>query len=53
MNFNILFKLCGAAMLVLSLNACSTMTEMGNSMMTGASQGVDAVKDIFTPSENK
>ncbi len=53
MKSNIIFKLCGAIMLALTLNACTTMSEMGTTVMSGASKGVDAVKDIFTPAEKK
>ena len=53
MKSNIFLKICGAVLLVLTLNACTTMSEMGTTVMSGASKGVDAVKDVFTPAEKK
>jgi hypothetical protein len=53
MNFNAFLKIAGAAMLVLTLNGCATITDLGTTVSNTASKAGDAVKGIFTPAEKK
>lgn len=46
-------KIAGAVLLLMSLGACATISDMGSTVKDAAGKAGDVVKDIFTPSQKK
>ena len=53
MNSTTFCKISAAILLALTLNACSTLSDMGTTVVDTAGKAGDAVKGIFTSEQKK
>lgn len=47
------FKISSTLLLILSLNACATLSDLGTTVVDTAGKAGDAVKGIFSSGEKK
>lgn len=53
MKMHAFLKIAATVLLLLTLNGCATLSDMGTTVKDTAGKAGDIVKDIFTPSDKK